>query len=189
MQKKKKEVDPKRSAVAMARNFNVAFKGVEPGDNSKFLSLNLELMALEPIDLRDYDALKERISQYFAIYLKYDMKPTVTGLAMALKKNRTWLSHLVKGLPLGSKEVVAKLPTLNTTLLKETYELLANLYENYMLSGKINPVSGIFMGKNHYGYKDTTDYTYTLNNSENNYSVDDIKQRYLELEHKIDDDK
>lgn len=49
-----------------------------------------------------------------------------------------------------------------------------------MNSGKVNPVAGIFLGKNNYGYQDKTEYVLTPNaNQDSDYSADEIKQRYL----------
>ena len=42
-------------------------------------------------------------------------------------------------------------------ILKKAYELLDLNMNNLMLNGKINPVSGIFLMKNHYGYRDQQD--------------------------------
>jgi hypothetical protein len=54
------------------------------------------------------------------------------------------------------------------------------LWENYMQNGKINPVSGIFLGKNNFGYQDKTEYVLTPNQqSDSDYSAEDIKKRYL----------
>jgi hypothetical protein len=54
------------------------------------------------------------------------------------------------------------------------------LWENYMQNGKINPVSGIFLGKNNFGYQDKTEMVVTPNtNSDTDYSVEDIRKRYL----------
>jgi hypothetical protein len=58
--------------------------------------------------------------------------------------------------------------------------MMENLWENYMQNGKINPVSGIFLGKNNFGYQDKTEYVVTPNtNSDSDYSTDDIRKRYL----------
>jgi hypothetical protein len=54
------------------------------------------------------------------------------------------------------------------------------LWENYMQNGKINPVSGIFLGKNNFGYQDKQEYVLTPNsNSDSDYSAEDIRKRYL----------
>lgn len=49
-----------------------------------------------------------------------------------------------------------------------------------MNSGKVNPVAGIFLGKNNYGYQDKTEYVLTPNQqNDNDYSPDEIRQRYI----------
>ena len=52
------------------------------------------------------------------------------------------------------------------------------LWENYMQNGKINPVSGIFLGKNNFGYQDKQEMVLTPNtNNEPEYDVEAIKKR------------
>lgn len=47
-----------------------------------------------------------------------------------------------------------------------------------MQNGKINPVSGIFLGKNNFGYQDKQEMVLTPNtNNEPDYNIDDIKKR------------
>ena len=54
------------------------------------------------------------------------------------------------------------------------------MWETYMNSGKINPVSGIFLGKNNYGYQDKTEYVLTPNQqNDSDYDAEDIRRRYL----------
>ena len=49
-----------------------------------------------------------------------------------------------------------------------------------MSSGKVNPVAGIFLGKNNFGYQDKTEYVLTPNtNTDNDYSADEIRERYI----------
>jgi hypothetical protein len=56
--------------------------------------------------------------------------------------------------------------------------MMENLWENYMQNGKINPVSGIFLGKNNFGYQDKQEMVITPNtNNEPDYDVDSIKKR------------
>ena len=65
-------------------------------------------------------------------------------------------------------------------LVKRVYEIMENLWENYMQNGKINPVSGIFLGKNNFGYQDKTEYVVTPNvHQDEDYDVEDIRKRYL----------
>ena len=74
---------------------------------------------------------------------------------------------------------MANIPKESANYIKKAYVLLENLWENYMLNGKVNPVVGIFLGKNNYGYQDKTEYVVTPNNqNEEEYDVNDIKKRY-----------
>ena len=72
------------------------------------------------------------------------------------------------------------LPTSTLVAIKKAYEYMEILWENYMQNGKINPVSGIFLGKNNFGYQDKTEHVVTPNmNNDSDYSAEDIKSRYL----------
>jgi hypothetical protein len=49
-----------------------------------------------------------------------------------------------------------------------------------MHNGKINPVSGIFLAKNNFGYQDKVEHVLTPNvNNDSDYSAEDIRKRYL----------
>ena len=154
---------------------------VEPGDNAKYLALNMEIMELPNIDLNDVEAVNERLKEYFEIYAKYDTKPTVSGMAVALNgHSRQWLWSVVTGQPYGGRGDTANLPTQVSNSIKKAYVTLEMLWENYMQNGKVNPVAGIFLGKNNYGYQDKTEYVLTPNQQqEENYSPEDIKARYI----------
>ena len=58
--------------------------GLEAGDNTKFLSVNMALMNMPDIDMENPLEVQQRLSDYFALYAQYDMKPTVVGMAIAL---------------------------------------------------------------------------------------------------------
>lgn len=154
---------------------------LEPGDNTKFLSLNIELFNMESIDMHDEEAVAQRLEEYFALYAKHDMKPTVAGMAMALNgMNRKTLWGITHDAPIGGRGNYSTLPQNVTHIIKKAYFLLENLWESYATSGKINPVTAIFLGKNNFGYQDKTEYVLTPNTQQdNNYDADDIRSRYL----------
>ena len=57
---------------------------------------------------------------------------------------------------------------------------MENMWETYMNSGKVNPVAGIFLGKNNFGYSDKQEYVLTPNTqSDNDYDADAIRKRYI----------
>jgi hypothetical protein len=59
--------------------------------------------------------------------------------------------------------------------------MLEELWESYMQNGKINPVSGIFLGKNNFGYQDKQDLVVTPNHSNEIVDVTTIEAKYAEL--------
>lgn len=149
---------------------------VEPGDNAKYLMVSMKLMELPDIDLKDVEQVRERLSAYFQIHADNDLKPTVAGMGLALNgmdRRRLWEIRT-------GNDKAYDLPTAVSDTIKKAYKLMENLWENYMQNGKINPVSGIFLGKNNFGYQDKTEYVVTPNmQNDSDYDADDIRKRYL----------
>ena len=131
---------------------------VQPGDNTKYLTLGMRLFNLPAIDLKDPEQVNRRLDEFFAIHAEFDMKPTVSGMGMALGIDRRRLWEIKTG-----NEKAYQLPTLCSDSIKKAYNYMELLWENYMQNGKINPVSGIFLGKNNFGYQDKTEYVVTPN--------------------------
>ena len=151
---------------------------VEPGDNTKYLTLGMKLFNLPPIDLKDPEQVNNRLMQFFQIHAEADMKPTVSGMGMALGLDRRRLWEIKTGAKVGGTTPI-DLPTPTLVFIKRAYEYMEILWENYMQNGKINPVSGIFLGKNNFGYQDKTEYVVTPNvNNDSDYNKDDIIARY-----------
>ena len=153
---------------------------VESGDNAKYLSVSMELMNLPDIDLHDVEQVQARLTEYFKIHTDNDMKPTVAGMGLALNgmdRRRLW--EIKTDAP-STNKWVTDLPTPVKDSIKKAYKLMENLWENYMQNGKINPVSGIFLGKNNFGYQDKTEYVVTPNvQNDSDYNKEDIMARYL----------
>lgn len=152
---------------------------VEKGDNTKYVMLGLKLFELPPIDLNDPEQVVSRLKEFFQIHAEADMKPTVSGMGMALGLDRRRLWEIKTG-NYGTQKYLENLPTLTKDSIKRAYEYMEILWENYMQNGKINPVSGIFLGKNNFGYQDKTEYVVTPNvNNDSDYNAEDIRARYL----------
>ena len=150
---------------------------LDEGDNTKYLMVNIELMNMPDIDIKNPEEVMGRVNEYFRLYGSHDMKPTVAGLAMALGMDRRRLWEIKTGNYTSS---TPKLPRESEDAIKKAYKLMENLWETYMNSGKINPVSGIFLGKNNFGYQDKTEYVLTPNQKqESDYDADEISKRYL----------
>lgn len=152
---------------------------VEPGDNTKYVLLGARLFNLPSIDLKDPVQVNERLNEFFRIHAEADMKPTVSGMGMALGLDRRRLWEIKTG-NFGTNKSLSELPTPTMDSIKKAYEYMEILWENYMQNGKINPVSGIFLGKNNFGYQDKTEYVVTPNmNNDSDYDAEDIRKRYL----------
>ena len=171
----KQKRKPAGMAAALAGDL-----GQEPGDNSKIVLTNMKFFDMPRVDLKDPDAVRERLTEYFRIYGEADLKPTVAGMAMCLGINRRTLWAIANDQPSGGNGYKMVLPEETTHLVKKAYEMLEMSMENYANAGKINPVMAIFMMKNHFGYQDKTEYVLTPNQKqESDYDADEISKRYL----------
>jgi hypothetical protein len=53
-----------------------------------------------------------------------------------------------------------------------------------MDSGKVNPVTGIFLAKNYYGFQDKQDYVVQAKPQDvSDYSEEDLRKRYIPANH------
>lgn len=154
---------------------------LEKGDNAKIMSINIALFNMQDIDMTNAQAVTGRLGEYFALYEQADLKPTVAGMAIALNgMSRQTLTAIAHDRVTGSTGYKSALPPEVTATIKKAYKMMENMWETYMNSGKINPVSGIFLGKNNYGYQDKTEYVLTPNQqNDSDYDAEDIRQRYL----------
>lgn len=155
---------------------------LEPGDNAKILNVNVQIFNMEKIDLHDDMAVAERLTEYFNLYGEQDMKPTVAGMAMALGLTRQTLWAITHDAPTGSTGYLSALPQGVTDLIKKAYFILENMWETYMNSGKINPMAGVFLGVNNYGYKDVKRVDVAPaapDTSDTDYDANAIRERYL----------
>lgn len=160
----------------------------EPGDNTKYLTVSMELAKLPKVDFTKPEQVEERLLQFFEIHAQNDMKPTVMGMGLALGVDRRRLWEMKSGVAKGGLTPY-DLPTETLDLIKRAYDVLENLMENYTQNGKINPVSAIFLMKNNFGYQDKTEYVVTPNmQTDSDYNAEDIKKRYLTDGTTIDSD-
>jgi hypothetical protein len=158
----KKQKRPKRSEQLQVHT--------DPGDNTKYLNHALKLAALPKFDTKDIPLLQERIETYFTICAEDDQKPSVAGLALAVGVDR--------------KTIWQWSQTENSdrsNTIKRAYQILNLMMEGYMQNGKINPVSGIFLMKNNFGYTDKQEVVLTPNAPLGEQKSDaELEQKYLE---------
>lgn len=128
----------------------------EPGELGQMIQNAMAIYNLPEIDTNNEEQVRERIGVYFKLCAEREMKPSVSGMAMALGVDRMTLWKWVNGAtPSKPKGVI--------DTVKKAYHILNFMIEEYMQNGKINPVSGIFLMKNNFGYRDQTEVVVTPN--------------------------
>ena len=161
--------EPKLPAKKNAYNTDLT----EPGDNNKFLSHALAIRNMPEIDTSDPVQVQQRISDYFTLCAQNDVKPTVKGFLNSLRVAKSTLWEWRQGnYRAGTHQKI----------ICDAYDVLEALWEDYMMNGKINPVSGIFLGKNNFGYQDKQEYVLTPNQQQ--VTAEDVKliaSKYDEL--------
>ena len=121
----------------------------EPGDNSRYIRQAMVSVDLPPIDISDPKQVENRILEYFAWCEANDTKPKVVGMANWLGVHRDTLN----GWKNGSRRAGQGF----SEIIQKYMGLLEELWETYMLEGKVNTVAGIFLGKIMFGYKEPTE--------------------------------
>lgn len=174
-QVKKRGGGGKNSPVIGMNGYNL-----EPGDNAKFTMVSLEIMNLPDIDLHNVEEVRKRINEYFMLMNDRDMKPTVAGMAMALGMSRRTLWAITHDAPTGSDGYMSALPQDVTHSIKKAYAIMENMWEQYMVHGKLNPVTGIFLAKNNFGYQDKQEMVLTPNTNEGMQTPQELERKYLE---------
>lgn len=128
---------------------------MKPGDRGRYIRHALASWNLPPIDISDEKAVEERIMWYFNHCEKDEMKPTLSGMCNALGIDKKTMYEWGAG----NYRKDTHYP-----IIKKAKHILEELYESWMVDGKVNPVVGIFLGKNHFGYTDKQDIEITPKN-------------------------
>lgn len=118
-----------------------------PEENSRYVAHVLESFRLPPIDLNDPKQVQDRIEWYFKHCVEDGMKPTVAGICNALKIDRqTFYRWGAEKSRSGNSEY--------SHMVKNAKATIMELWEQYASDGKVNPVTFIFLMKNHHNYSD-----------------------------------
>ncbi len=174
-----KEENMERDLSKKPKNSNALFMppDLPDGENNKYTAFALAVMQLPKIDVKNPDELATRLTDYFKICAEHDMKPAVAGMALAMGIDRRRLWEM-------KTDVAGRnvdMPQECREIIKMAYNSLEVLWEGYMTSGKINPVSGIFLAKNNFGYQDKQEYVVTPNTMADEIDPRVIEAKYDEL--------
>lgn len=140
---KKRKSNGKNSPVIGDNGYMTA-----PGDNSKAISQIMGIYNMPKIDINSDEAVEKRIQEYFEYCFGNDLKPGVEGMALAIGVDRRTLWDWETGRKRG------ELGSSRSDIIKKGKMFLANYLEYLGQNGKINPVTFIFLMKNHNGYTD-----------------------------------
>lgn len=164
-------VKKKRKRPDVAERNAVHVDGKELKSQIEF---SMMLFNLPDIDTNNAEQVQRRLSEYFGLCVQYETKPSFAGMAAALGVERTilwkWCNDMVPSKPQGVVNSV-----------KKAREMLNSMLENWMQNGQVNPVVGIFLGKNNFNYADKTEVVLTPNNPLGDATEEDkrrIEEKY-----------
>ena len=145
-----------------------------PDENSRYVSHVLESFKLPPIDINDPAQVQKRIKWYFNHCATDGMKPTVAGICNALKIDRATFYRWGVGDTRSETSDYCN-------MVKSAKAAIQELWEQYAADGKVNPVTFIFLMKNHFGYADKQEVVVTPQNPlGDDPNVKELEEKYRE---------
>lgn len=122
------------------------YQDIEPGYVSNIMRQAIELNNWPKIDIDSNEEVDKRINEYWMFCAENDTRPSVAGLGLALGVTRKTIHAW--------RTEASRAGSGRSNLIKKAMSILEFLWEEYMQSGKINPASGCFLGKNNFDYHD-----------------------------------
>ena len=139
----------------------------------EIFATTMEIRSWAHIDRTKVEEVEQRVNLYFVTLAERGMKPNVPGLAMALGCSRTELMRIVNGQTGKPTEVVR--------VLQNAWNTINSMTEDYILNTKVNPVAGIFIMKNNFGYRDQAEVIVKPSNPYGEQKDSDaLAKKYLE---------
>lgn len=125
------------------------------------------------IDTNNAQQVADRIDLYHQFCFDNDIKPDMSGMALALGVSRKTLWAWENGVESNKPQAVR-----NT--LKKGRQINEILLSQMMQNGKINPVTGIFLLKNNHEFRDQQDVVITPNNPMEQLDAESARKRLME---------
>ena len=145
---------------------------IDPDELSEMVASVYGLTKQPKCNMQDPDEVAERYDWYVQYCIDNGLRPGVAGMASAYGYSRIWLFQVKNGM-------VNSVPEESINTLKRAWAMLESLMEQYMATGHINPVSGIFLLKNNHGYKDQTESVVIKKDPYESGDPEEIARRYL----------
>lgn len=122
-------------------------------------------------NIEDSEGVKRACDEYMQVSEDFEIKPSVSGLALALGVNREILLKWLRG------EVSIR----TADIIAECYSLIEIFDETAMKDNRINPVAGVFNMKNNHGYKDEVEIKHTDEKKPSNEEIARIYGQHVEI--------
>lgn len=155
-------------------------KNVDPTINHVAIVFGKALMGLEPVDLSDADAMEARWLEFLDLCDEHEIRPMVTGMAMAFGIPNGFFRQVVYGY--GHHANYRGVTPESRSVLKKGYEFIQMYLELSMQSDIHNPAKYIFLMKNYFGYQDQTVQIHVdAHEGMALQSADDVAEKYKAL--------
>lgn len=162
----------------------IGFNGVKtnPGDNSKYAELIMELSSWGRVDPDDFDELERRLNRYLQFCDERDIRITNQACYMALGITKDevydWESRRSRGSDPRYYDFI-----------KKVKQICATNREFLMSDGKLNPITGIWWQKQYEGMTEKSELILTPNNPLGpEPDADKLAEDYLKALPAADDD-
>ena len=146
----------------------------EPGDMSRMLKQAVTMSHWPPVqNTDDPDQVAERIDMYHQFCFENDIKPDMSGMALAFGVSRKTLWAWENGVDSNKPQSVRN-------ALKKGRQINEYLMTQLMQDGKLNPVTAIFLLKNNHDYRDQQEVVVTPQTPVSNIDPDEARKRILD---------
>jgi hypothetical protein len=133
-------------------NFPTATRPVEKSNDVSYAK---ELFMLPTIDMGDPEAVRDRYFELLELSEKYGRAITIEALSMGFDTTREEIIEVSKG---EKCRLGARLSSESLPIFQKCLNSVAGIWATHMSSGDFKqPVAGIFIGKNNFGYGDVTE--------------------------------
>lgn len=123
-----------------------------PANNQTTIAMIEEMLFWEQVDLADPEAVQNRILEYFQLCREYNSKVLISGFCYSLGCTREELMRWSNGKRSRLSEVLS---TESAQVVQKSLQFLEISWESaFANNGYKSPVTGIFLGKNNFGYAD-----------------------------------
>lgn len=163
--------------------------GSTPKDAAQAIGYVDELFSWPMIDVSDPEAMTQRIHDYHELCQRYKSKLLVSGLCLALGTDREEVQRWSKGQNTGFGK---RLSAESALILQRELKLLETAWEfSFQNGGYSQPVAGIFLAKNNFGYKDESGTVIRHESEKDGLSKKELQEKYskaLPVEAVVEDD-